>query len=484
MARRRTLRNGFIAGLGLVATACAGGDGATSTDASSPLSADSASPSPDAARAAADASNTPDASTNVGSDASSEADAQANMTADATKNDAAPIVIPCSGLSASVGKWENISPPAFTNPPNMEALAVVVDPTDGTVFAAAGNVTNGGACPSGRTCPSGATGIQRSTDCGATWSRVNDDTQGTDSARLLTGDPWAMLIDPVTPSTMYINNGYGDEPTIYKSINGGVDWKALNPDPTHAVGSPYPFVQAIAIDPFDRAHLAVTFHANCAAPYNPWCFSESSDGGDTWKLFNGPTSVPGFMVGGWAEASSISILGATSYIVLSPQGGYFTADGGATWTLVLAFIDYTSYAGSTYIAPDGTLFLGCHPPYYSPPAPGQSPPFALYQAPTLPVPSPRLPYQTGLAPAVMPVPNGPAVTQIISDGVSLFGSDNLGQPPFWTAPLSDPTSWTQMPDSICANGICRGSNELAYDPVNHIVYSANWGAGLWRLKTR
>jgi hypothetical protein len=41
-----------------------------------------------------------------------------------------------------------------------------------------------------------------------------------------------------------------------------------------------------------------------------------------------------------------------------------------------------------------------------------------------------------------------------------------------------------MPDSICAGDTCRGSNEMAYDSLNHIVYSANWGSGLWRLVTR
>jgi hypothetical protein len=58
-------------------------------------------------------------------------------------------------------------------------------------------------------------------------------------------------------------------------------------------------------------------------------------------------------------------------------------------------------------------------------------------------------------------------------------------------PLSSPTAWRQMPDSICGpplgsfdNEACRGSNEMAYDSVHHVVYSANWHAGLWRLVTR
>jgi hypothetical protein len=204
-------------------------------------------------------------------------------------------------------------------------------------------------------------------------------------------------------------------------------------------------------------------------------------------LFNGPTSVPGFTINGWMESASISILGPTSYVALSPGGVYFSGDGGKTWTLVLAQIDATSYAGSTHILPDGTLYLGdsAGSVYYSAPAPTQSPPFAIDQAPSLPVPEPRLPYQTGLSPAVMPLANSPSVTQIIDDGVSLYASNNLGQnAPFFTATLANTTAWTQMPDKICVNTVCRGSNELAYDAVHHVIYSANWGSGLWRLVTR
>ena len=186
-----------------------------------------------------------------------------------------------------------------------------MNPKDDAVFASAGNVTNAGACPSGQTCPSGGTGILKSQDCGATWTPISDETPGTPSANFLTGALWSMLIDPVDTDTMYVANGYGTDPTIYKSVDEGIDWVELNPDPTHAVASTVPPVQSISIDPSDHNHLAITFHADCAAPWTPWCFSQSTDGGSTWQLFNGPTSVPGFTVTGWSEGASISVLGAT-----------------------------------------------------------------------------------------------------------------------------------------------------------------------------
>ena len=41
-----------------------------------------------------------------------------------------------------------------------------------------------------------------------------------------------------------------------------------------------------------------------------------------------------------------------------------------------------------------------------------------------------------------------------------------------------------MPDMICNGSVCRGANEMAVDYVTHVIYAANWGSGLWRIKTR
>ncbi len=84
---------------------------------------------------------------------------------------------------------------------------------------------------------------------------------------------------------------------------------------------------------------------------------------------------------------------------------------------------------------------------------------------------------------VMPLASAPQGTQIVDDGVDVYAS-TAQSAPFWKAPLSGTSSWTQMPDMICRSGVCRGSNQMAYDAVHHVIYSANWGAGLWRLATR
>ncbi|HEV8247089.1 MAG TPA: hypothetical protein VGP93_15030, partial [Polyangiaceae bacterium] len=146
----------------------------------------------------------------------------------------------CNNLPAP-GTWEDASPEAFKNPSNMETWSVVLGIQDQRIYAAAGNVTNFGGCPQGQTCPSGGTGVLETTDCGATWTAK---TTGENSDKLLTGDPWAMLIDPGNPDVIYMNNGYGSDPTLYKSTNAGVDWTALWP---HPVWKQTSHVQAIAM---------------------------------------------------------------------------------------------------------------------------------------------------------------------------------------------------------------------------------------------
>jgi hypothetical protein len=350
----------------------------------------------------------------------------------------APIVVTNCGSLPVVGKWELIDPPQFAMPTNMEVLSVVVAQQDQSVYASAGNKTNGG---------NGGTGVLKSTDCGATWKKVSTGMNGN---KLDTGDQWAMLIDPTNPSILYSNNGYGNDPTMYKSTNGGVDFTALLVHPDKGVGS---FVQDIAMDPKDPKHLAISLHSDCGKTgYNAMCFSRSTDGGATWKLFNGPASL-----GGWQEGAALSIFGPTQYMFSSNAGGWFTNDEGTTWNHVINEGFNGAYGGCTTIAPDGTAYL----------AGG----FSIYQSNSNP-----------LGATWTKVDGSPHATVIIHDGQKLIASNGGTDPhPMWTADLADVHKWTQMKDTP---DMGRGANQLAYDSVHHIVYSASWAAGLWRMVTR
>ena len=368
--------------------------------------------------------------------------------------------VDCTKLAGVVGVWQNISPPELLTPGNMEVYAVAVNPLDGTVFMSGGNNTNGGACPKGTECPQTLTGLMRSSDCGASFKRINSVAAGTDSANLVTGALWAMVLDPKNPNTIYVANGYGMNPTLYKSTNAGVDWTALEPDPAGKLN----FVQAVAVSPYDSQHLAITWHVTCEAPHTPFCLSKSTDGGDSWALFDGPSSIPNWKIDGWMEASAISILGPTSYLLTTPAGVWFSGDTGAKWFQVAPEIVYATYSGSSVIA-GGDLFVAGAGHILKSAAAAGEPPFDLATSHT-----------------VTPLANSPTVTALVTDGKSLFvGSSRDGEHQLWTAPLSDTTKWTQTTDKICAGDICRGPNEMAYDPVHHVVYAANWATGLWRL---
>jgi hypothetical protein len=351
------------------------------------------------------------------------------------------VVGTCNQLGA-VGVWQNISPPAFVQPSNMETLAVVVNPLDQSVYAAAGNKTSGG---------NSGTGVYKSTDCGATWKLVST---GTQSAKLFTGDPWAMRIDPINPQNLYINNGYGNDPTLYKSSNGGVDWVQLSPDPDNVVD--LDFVQAIAIDPENPQHLAVTFHNNCKSPYNGSCFSRTTNGGANWQMFNGPAAV-----GGWREGASLTILGSSSYLFTCDSGVWFTDNLGQTWSLAIGQGTLGSYGGGAHRGPDGTYYLGIQ----------NSGVYKSVGAPGSPV-----------GKTWSKIPNSFNSSLLTDDGVNLISTFawNYGGKPFDTAPLNNLSSWSH----VNTPSIGRGANMFAHDASHHIIYSANWGAGLWRVVTQ
>jgi hypothetical protein len=354
-------------------------------------------------------------------------------------------VQPCPGLS--VGVWENITPPEFATPANMETFSIAVNPLDLSVLSTAGNKTNGG---------TGSVGIFKSTDCGASWTKIST---GKNGSVLETGESFGLMIDPVHPENVYTANGYGDGPTLYKSTNGGVDWDALQPD-VQGVTS-LSFVQTFDIDPKDANHIVLTFHENCNAPLAPMCFSETKDGGATWRELLGPDD-------GWHEAATIVMLGGPSWFFEDVNGAWLTVDGGQTWDKVLTayggFSNGPFYGG--HLGPDGTLYVGVANTGIaaSRADPTASPPVPLGKTWNL-------------------LPKTPQATAIVDDGVSMFiewNWDTSGQP-VYTASLGDLGTWTNL--MTPAGGMKRGGN-LAYEAGHHILYSGNGTSGLWRYKTR
>jgi hypothetical protein len=295
---------------------------------------------------------------------------------------------------------------------------------------------------SGAAGSSGGNGIYKSTDCGATWTKANT---GRNSAAIDSGYQWGMNIDPTNPNVMYVSNGYGGPPSLFKTTNGGTDWDpvfAPNSDVAMAVQDA--FTQAASMDPTNPNHLVVTFHNNCTGAYAPMCMAETTDGAATWRLFKGPTS-------GWEEGAGPLVLGKTTFLYSAIFAGvFYTNDSGATWSKVAD----SGSGNQIYFSPTGAMFLGSN---------------------------------SGIKTSKdgrtwSTIPNSPNAIALIGDGTNLFASfqnDFSGQP-FYSAPEASPATWT----NVKTPAIKQGGSVMAYDPDHHILYSSDYSAGLWRVVTK
>jgi len=323
-------------------------------------------------------------------------------------------------------------------------------------------VTNGG---------SSGTGVWKSSDCGGTWALVN--SKSGDSANLFTGDPWAMLIDPVTPKTMYINNGYGNEPTIYKSINGGVDWTQILPknilDITGAG-----FMEKITMDPSNSNHLLAGFHGDCTGTPLPgatpdatggWgCLAESTDAGATWTLTTSAIPWSGLDGPGQTMVDAKTWFYGTN----GPDGLWRTTTAGVSqggksaWTKVFA----GGVNGSVYIAKNGTYYAGGGSVIWS--------------------------GDLGVTwKAIANSPNSTSIngsTPMVDDGVTLYVGSNSAT--YWTtanslAPAGPFKMITSSPSQ--AIGMLNQESPAAYvdyEASHHLIYSSNLDTGFWRYVTQ
>jgi hypothetical protein len=335
------------------------------------------------------------------------------------------MVLACDRLAASpLGEWERIA----LDPVIGNVASVMVDPTrSGTVYIGTGAAKNSYGGP--------GVGMWKTTDCGATWNKL---ILGKNADLLSSGVQTTWAIDSSHPDTIYTNSLYGAL-GIYRTDNGGTDWTDITPKLPDAPT----FIQVMSMDPTDSRHLVVTFHDNCKGSFAPMCMAESTDRGDSWQLFIGPGR-------GWQENGGPVALGATTWLYAGPVDGlFYTKDSGKTWEKVAERPDPW-----LYLADNGTSFLCAENGVLS---------------------SKDQHTWTLLA-------NSPKCTSVISDGVNLYASyqNFFSGQPFYSAPLADPTRWTNMPSPK----VSQGAINMGYDPDHHVVYASNNLGGLWRLRVK
>jgi hypothetical protein len=353
---------------------------------------------------------------------------------------------PCNQLAAA-GTWESITPPVAPLhgvSPCAYGGEFVMNPLDPSMLYV-------GTCNQG---------IWKTTDCGSSWVHI---TTGTNGVALDAGRQWTFLVDPVDPNTLYTNAGYNScvsgssDPGncvsgAFKSTNGGVDWQVIWPpsDPTLAQVVAYNFVGHLAMDPTDRQHLLVSFHAACAAPHSAACVGESLDGGATWRIVDGLSQWTG------GEGQAIYFLdGGGTWLFGSQSNGLWrTSDSGATWTDLNSPQGHA--AGALYRAAGGTFYLAT--------------PGGILRSPD------------GISWSLVPK-SGDTMLGITGNGTTMFASrgfpwdpSTVLYEPFWTSPENDGQTWTQISSPTLSNG-----GSLAYDTVHHVLYSTDLGAGVWRV---
>jgi hypothetical protein len=357
----------------------------------------------------------------------------AGSAADAAAIDAAPhVVVPCD--SAKVGVWENITPPEVLGAPDFQAKkgygvnAFVIDRSN------TANVTLG----------SDHLGIHRTTDCGATWKRVNT---GQNGAALDGGTQWAMAIDPVDPNVIYTVSGYGTM-GVFKTTNAGVDWQqTLAPQYAH-VFIYDGFTAQVRVDPTEHLHVVITPHFTCQAGHSETCFLETVDGGSTWTVVeNTPSS---------GEGSRITLVDHDTWFSGLGSGGLFrTSDAGKSWKRVT---DAQSYAYEVLHRPGGK--------YYLPVA------FGLAQS------------DDGIG--WMTLSNSPGAQVVttsstriyVSTGGFCVAAHNEAFNPISSAAIDSPTVWT-VDKSYSSNW---GGGDLQFDADHHMLYTSSCLGGFWRVR--
>lgn len=163
-----------------------------------------------------------------------------------------------------------------------EDTMLVLDPVDPRVLYAAGSFD----------------GIRKSTDAGATWSRLPG----------FNGRALGLFVDPTDHSVVFAGGSFG---TLMRSGDAGATWQGIE-------GLPGVLSLAFAADPAGRLWLGVDDRG----------VFRSLDGGRTWR-----TSREGLGASQAWDVTFDPFLPRILYAALDATGFHRSTDGGVTWTL-------------------------------------------------------------------------------------------------------------------------------------------------------
>jgi photosystem II stability/assembly factor-like uncharacterized protein len=337
-----------------------------------------------------------------------------------------------------VGVWTNISP---TEVPFGDAFTqgLAIDPCDpATLYLTVDSFD----------VEANKAGLYKSTDAGTTWKKTS-----------ALDEPIRIRIDPRDPRHLYAVDGVrGGTQGFFVSIDGGESFE--QPEGFANLKTSADIFQYdtydLAVDPTDFDHVLVSHHSAWGWTDTKWNTSsgvlESKDGGASW-IVHEPQP-------GWGSGHAINFLfnpelglGNSQTWLLGTQGpGMFrTEDAGKTWTKV-SELGIQHGGGSVYYDKTGTLFASG--------ANGN-----LRSA------------DNGLT--WTKVSEGKGYNAVFGDGRLLYTAPGFGPTSYFTSPEGEGTTWTPFDMTQTFDA---GPFEMALDRTHRILYSANWGEGLWALK--
>jgi photosystem II stability/assembly factor-like uncharacterized protein len=351
--------------------------------------------------------------------------------------------------SLTPGVWANITPQGvdLSNPSRTYGATVVeVDPRNtATVYLSVDQM-----------------GMWKSTDAGASWARLGSPPAQPNYGTTVTylDSPIEVRVDPGNSGHLYATQGVrGNTLGFWVSMDAGNSW-AQPPGFIAVKASATNDVTLLAVDPTDFNHVLVGSHSPWVQ--GPTGVLETRDGGNTFIMHPG--------AGNWAGTIGINFLfdpahgvgnGQTWLVGSDGDGLWRTTNSGSTWSQVSTYSAVHGGNRSLYFSKAGAIYAGGNNQMLR----------STDQGSTWTLVGPR--FQDGYY-------------QVIGDGNVLYaqeantGGNSVGPQPYITSPETDGVNWTNYQGG--AQKFSDGPYTMRFDPVNRILYSANWRAGLWALK--